>query len=94
VVREDDRTPENRSTFKLCNRTEKEESEVPRKRYRPEEIIARLREAEVLPGQGKKVGEVMRAIGVSEVSYYRWRKCHDGHHTINSRLPRNLAPYG
>ena len=40
-----------------------------RNRYRPEEVIARLREAEVLLGQGKKVPEVVKAIGISEVSY-------------------------
>ena len=45
-----------------------------RKRYRPEEIIAKLREAEVLVGQGKKVPDVVKAIGISEVTYYRWRK--------------------
>jgi transposase len=48
------------------------------KHYRPEEIIAKLREAEVLPGQGNKVPEVVKAIGVSEVSYYRWRKEYGG----------------
>lgn len=48
------------------------------KRYRPEEIIAKLREAEVLLGQGSKVPEVVKAIGVSEVSYYRWRKEYGG----------------
>ena len=41
------------------------------KHCRPEEIIAKLREAEVLLGQGNKVPEVVKAIGVSEVSYYR-----------------------
>jgi putative transposase len=51
---------------------------MPQKRYRPEEIIAKLREAEVLLGQGKKVPEVVKAIGVSEVSYYRWRKEYGG----------------
>ena len=40
-----------------------------RNRYRPEEVIARLRETEVLLGQGKKVPEVVKAIGISEVSY-------------------------
>ena len=40
------------------------------KRYRPEEIIAKLREAEVLLGQGKKVPEVCETMGLSEVSYY------------------------
>jgi putative transposase len=48
------------------------------KRYRPEEIIAKLREAEVLLGQGRKVPEVVKAIGISEVSYYRWRKEYGG----------------
>jgi hypothetical protein len=38
---------------------------MPQKRYRPEEIIAKLREAEVLLGQGKKVPEVVKTIGVS-----------------------------
>ena len=44
------------------------------KRYRPEEIIAKLREAEVLLGQGMKVPEVAKAIGIHEITYYRWRK--------------------
>jgi putative transposase len=51
---------------------------MPQKRYRPEEIIAKLREAEVLIGQGKKVPEAVKAIGISEVSYYRWRKEYGG----------------
>jgi putative transposase len=51
---------------------------MPQKRYRPEEIIAKLREAEVLLGQGRKVPEVVKAIGISEVSYYRWRKEYGG----------------
>lgn len=47
---------------------------MPRKGYRPEEIIAKLREADVLLGQGKRVAEVVKALGVSEVTYYRWRQ--------------------
>jgi hypothetical protein len=39
-----------------------------RKGFRPEEIIAKLREAGVLLGQGKKVADVVKALGVSEVS--------------------------
>lgn len=49
-----------------------------RKRYRPEEIIAKLREAEVLLAQGMKVAEVVKAIGIHEVTYYRWRKEYGG----------------
>ena len=47
---------------------------MPRKGFRAEEIIAKLREADVLLGQGKKVAEVVKALGVSEVTYYRWRQ--------------------
>jgi transposase len=51
---------------------------MPQKRHRPEQIIAKLREAEVLIGQGKKVPEAVKAIGISEVSYYRWRREYGG----------------
>ena len=40
---------------------------MPRQAFRPEEIIAKLRVADVLLGQGKKVAEVVKALGVSEV---------------------------
>ena len=49
-----------------------------RKRFTVEQIIHRLREAEVLLAQGRTVGEVCRQIGVSEQSYYRWRKEYGG----------------
>ena len=45
-----------------------------RKRPKPEEIVAKLRQADVLIGQGQSVAEAIRAIGVSEVTYYRWRR--------------------
>ena len=51
---------------------------MPQKRYRPEEIITRLRKAEVLLGEGKKVPDVVKALGISEVTYYRWRKEYGG----------------
>jgi len=41
------------------------------KRYSPEEIIRKLREADVLIGQGMTVGEVIRQLGVNKVIYYR-----------------------
>ena len=47
---------------------------MPQNRYRPEEIIAKLRRADVLLGEGKKVPEVIKALGIHEVTYYRWRK--------------------
>ena len=48
------------------------------KRYRPEEIISKLREAEVLLAEGVRVGEVVRRLGVTQVTYYRWRKEYGG----------------
>jgi transposase-like protein len=49
-----------------------------RKRFSVEQIINNLREAEVLLAQGQTVGEVCRRIGVSEQSYYRWRREYGG----------------
>jgi putative transposase len=43
------------------------------KRSTPEQLVARLRQVEVLTGQGKSVAEAVRAIGVTEPTYYRWR---------------------
>ena len=44
------------------------------KRPKPEEIVAKLRQADVLISQGQSVAEAIRAISVSEVTYYRWRR--------------------
>ena len=49
-----------------------------RKRFTVEQIIHHLREAEVLLVQGRTIGEVCRQIGISEQSYYRWRKEYGG----------------
>ncbi len=49
-----------------------------RRHYRPEEIMAKLREAEVLLRRGKKVAEVVKELGIHEVTYYRWRKEYGG----------------
>ena len=51
---------------------------MPRKTYRPEEIIAKLRQADVLLGEGKKMPEIMKTLGIHEVTYYRWRKKYCG----------------
>ena len=47
---------------------------MPRKSYKPEEIVAKLRQVNVLASQGQSVAEAIRAISVSEVTYYRWRR--------------------
>jgi len=46
--------------------------------YRPEQIIKKLREAEVLLSQGENVGEAARKIEVTEQTYYRWRREYGG----------------
>ena len=47
---------------------------MPRKSYKPEEIVAKLRQVDVLSSQGRGVAQAIRSIGVSEVTYYRWRQ--------------------
>jgi|TARA_Y100000031_G_scaffold98652_1_gene108105 transposase-like protein len=49
-----------------------------RKRFTPEQIISKLREAEVLLAQGEKMGVVCKRIAVTEQTYYRWRKEYGG----------------
>jgi transposase-like protein len=49
-----------------------------RKYFLPEQIIGKLREAEVLLSKGFKIAEVSRQIGVTEQTYYRWRKEYGG----------------
>ena len=45
-----------------------------RKRYKPEEIVAKLRQVDVLVSQGARMADAIRQIGVSEVTFYRWRQ--------------------
>ncbi len=52
-----------------------------RKRFKPEEIVAKLRQVEVLQSQGMVVVDAIRQIGVTEVTYYRWRKEYGGMRT-------------
>jgi transposase-like protein len=48
------------------------------KRHKPEEIIAKLRQVDVLVSQGTTVADAVRSIGVTEVTYYRWRQEYGG----------------
>ena len=43
------------------------------KKHKPEEIIAKLRQVDVLTGQGKSIAEAVRTIAVTETTYFRWR---------------------
>ena len=47
---------------------------MPRKRHKPEEIVEKLRQVDVLLSQGQSIIDAIRQIGVSEVTYYRWRQ--------------------
>jgi len=57
---------------------QEEDVEMSKKRHKPEEIVAKLRQADVLVSQGKPVAEAVRAIAVTEVTYYRWRQEYGG----------------
>jgi len=63
---------------------------MPRKTYRPEEIIAKLRKAEVLLGEGKKVSEAVKTLGIHEVTYYRWRKEYGGMNISQAKRLKEL----
>lgn len=49
-----------------------------KKRYKPEEIVSKLRQVDVLTSQGQTVAQAIRSIGVTEVTYYRWRQEYGG----------------
>lgn len=55
-----------------------EDMEMPRKRHSAEEIVTKLRQVDVLSSQGKPMAEAIRSIGVTEVTYYRWRNEYGG----------------
>lgn len=63
---------------------------MPKKRFTVEQIINHLREADVLLAQGETVGGVCRRIGVSEQSYYRWRKEYGGLKVEQARRLKDL----
>ena len=63
---------------------------MPIKRYTPEQIIHKLREAEVLLRQGMTTAEASRQIGVVEQTYYRWRKEYGGMRTNQAKRLKQL----
>jgi transposase-like protein len=75
---------------------------MPKKRYNAEDIIHKLREADVLLSQGMNVSQVSKRIGIADQTYYRWRKVYGGMkvdqakrlkelETENARLKRAVA---
>jgi transposase-like protein len=61
-----------------------------RKGFKPEQIIGKLREAEVLLSQGSTVGEASRKLGVTEQTYYRWRREYGGMRVEQARRLKEL----
>ena len=58
------------------------------KRHKPEEIVAKLRQVEVLTGQGRSIAEAARSIGVSEQTYFRSRRSRRGWPISNAHRPK------
>jgi len=63
---------------------------MPKKKYRPEEIITKLLEADILISQGQTVASVIKSLGVSDVTYYRWRKDYGGMNTSQLKKLKKL----
>ena len=63
---------------------------MPRKKYRPEEIITKLREADILISQGQSVASVIKSLRISDVTYYRWRKDYGGMNTSQLKRLKEL----
>jgi putative transposase len=63
---------------------------MPRKRFTPEQIISKLREAEVLSSRGHRVPEICKQLGISEHTYYRWRKEYGGLNLDQARHLKDL----
>jgi putative transposase len=61
-----------------------------RKRFTPEKIISMLREAEVRLSQGEKVKGICRGLGITEQTYYRWRKDYGGMKVSQARRLKEL----
>jgi len=61
-----------------------------RKRFTMEQIIGLLREMDVKISQGKNVGQICREIGISEQTYYRWRKEYGGMKTVQVKRLKDL----
>ena len=61
-----------------------------RKRFTAEQIISKLREAEVELAKGKSIGQVVKKLGITEQTYYRWRKEYGGVRTDQAKRLKEL----
>jgi putative transposase len=60
------------------------------KKHKPEEIVVKLRQVDVLTSQGSTVADAIHQIGVTEITYYRWRKEFGGLQTNQVRRIKDL----
>lgn len=63
---------------------------MPRKRFSAEEIVNKLRETEVLISQGRTIAQACKQIGVTDQTYYRWRREYGGLKTDQARRLKEL----
>ncbi len=63
---------------------------MPRKRFTPEQIISKLREAEVMLSQGSTVEECCRQLDITQNTYYRWRKEYGGLDVVQAKRLKEL----
>ena len=63
---------------------------MPQKKHKPEEIVAKLRQVDVLVSQGQSVAEAVPSIGVTQFTYYRWRKEYGGLKTSQLKRMKEL----
>ena len=63
---------------------------MPKKRFTAEQIIGKLREVEVLQGQGMSIQESSRQLDITEQTYYRWRKSYGGMRTDQAKRLKDL----
>jgi putative transposase len=61
-----------------------------KRNYKPEEIVSKLRQADVLIAQGSKISDVVRTLGVTQVTYYRWRREFGGLQTDQVKRMKDL----
>jgi len=61
-----------------------------RERFKPEEIVNKLREADVLLSQGKSIAQACKQIGITDQTYYRWRREYGGMKTDQAKRLKEL----
>ena len=66
------------------------DGEMAKKRHKPEEIVAKLRQVDVLTAQGQSIAEAVRTIAVTETTYFRWRAEYGGLKTDQVKRLKDL----